>query len=110
MGKRLRTLLAATGAAFLLLVAVALAVEWTGAHYHLNSGQSGFTNYNVIVQISSGRGENRAVCASIRGKGEINCVGRGETASFIEPYPIIGEPFIHNHDAEAGYFKGYYLE
>jgi|ERR1039457_2374065 hypothetical protein len=107
--RRFRTLLAFTVLAFVLFVATALAVEWAGNGYYLASGQSGYLNHTVTIQEASGRGENRAVCAGIRYYGD-DCVGRGSTAAYIEPYPVLSEPYLHNHDTEGGYFHGYYLE
>ncbi len=107
--RRLCTLLAFTALCFALFVAAASAIEWAGNGYYLASGQSGYLNRTVTIQASSGKGENRAVCAGIRYYG-YQCVGRGSTASYIEPYPVFSEPYLHNHDAEGGYFHGYYLE
>jgi hypothetical protein len=104
-----RKLFATTAVAFFAVAATALAIKWTGPNYYLASGQNGFLNKTVIVQASFGKGENRAVCAGIRGYGD-TCVGRGSIASYIEPYAVLSEPYIHNHDTEAGYFIGEYLE
>ncbi len=107
--RRLRTLFAFTVLAFVVFVAAALAVEWAGNGYYLSSGQSGYLNHTVNIQVSSGNGEDRAVCAGIRYYGD-QCVGRGATAKYVEPYPVLSEPYLHNHDYEGGYFHGYYLE
>lgn len=87
------------------------ATQWAGQaeKYHLNSGQSGFLNHNVILDETWGKGENRAVCSGVRNLGQ-TCVGRGETAFFgTKGIEVEAEPSLHNHDAEAGYFKGYYF-
>jgi hypothetical protein len=97
----------------LVVVATAFAVDerrlWAGNKYHLNSGQNGFLNYNVALDESQGEGEDRAVCAGIRGIGE-TCVGRGSEAVYetVNGIYIEAEPYIHNHDTEAGYFFGWY--
>ncbi|MGP0102602.1 MAG: hypothetical protein ACLPUT_13415 [Solirubrobacteraceae bacterium] len=107
--RKVRKLVAATTVAFFAVVVTALAINWTGSHYYLSSGQNGFLNRTVIVQASFGKGENRAVCAGIRYYG-LSCVGRGSIASYIEPYAVLSEPYLHNHDTEGGYFVGEYLE
>ena len=93
--------------------AVALAYtthQWAGNGYHLNSGQNGFTNFVAAMNESWGSGENRAVCAGIREVGN-NCVGRGSTAFFNTTGHIFveAEAYLHNHDAEAGTFNGWYF-
>jgi hypothetical protein len=89
-------------------VAQAQAVEWAGNGYYLASGQNGFLNHTVRLYASDGYGENRAVCAGIRGVGD-TCVGRGYIAEFILAYDIESEPYLHNHDTEGGYFHGFYF-
>jgi hypothetical protein len=96
----------------LALVATAFATfsrhQWAGNGYHLESGQNGFLNHDVILDESQGKGENRAVCAGIRGIGD-TCVGRGEEAVYgTKGIAVEAEPYIHNHDAEAGYFNAWY--
>ena len=99
----------------LVFVAVALAAfqnrQWAGQNqpYHLNSGQSGYLNVNVFLNEASGKGENRAVCAGINGFGD-TCVGRGETARFgTKGIEVEGDPYLHDHDGEGGYFKGWFF-
>jgi hypothetical protein len=106
--------IAAALAAFttsLMFVAAAAAEEfktyqWAGNGYHLNSGQNGFLNRKLFLNEAIGIGENRAVCAGIREVGD-SCVGRGEYA-FYHHSTVYSEPYLHNHDAEAGYFYGWY--
>jgi hypothetical protein len=93
--------------------AVALAyttIHWAGNGYYLNSGQNGFTNYIAAMNESWGKGENRAVCAGIRGIGD-TCVGRGSTAYYHTTGYIYveAEAYLHDHDTEAGYFNGWYF-
>ena len=85
----------------------AQAAEWAGNGYYLASGQNGFTNYKVNLYWSEGKGETRAVCAGIRGYGS-NCVSRGYYAAYWLSFYVNGEPYLHNHDAEGGYFRGWY--
>jgi hypothetical protein len=96
--------------AFATFVAVALAnrIEWAGNKYHLNSAQTGYTNYAVEAFASEGHGENRAVCSAFRYSPEQSCVGRGGYSLYLLGSYHIVEPYIHNHDAEAGYFHGWY--
>ncbi len=82
-------------------------VHWAGNSYHLESGQNGFLNHKVELFFSEGKGENRAVCAGIR-EIESNCVGRGSFALYTLPFYVIGEPYLHNHDTEGGFFNGWY--
>jgi hypothetical protein len=96
----------------LVIVATAFATDerhlWAGNSYHLESGQNGFLNYNVILTESQGEGIDRAVCAGVRGIGE-TCVGRGSEAVYgLKGIYVEAEPYIHNHDAEGGYFYGWY--
>jgi hypothetical protein len=77
--------------------------HWAGNGYYLASGQNGFSNYYVYVYTSEGEGENRAVCAGIRGVGS-TCVGRGYTASYGTGAEWYKEVYLHNHDTEGGYF------
>ncbi len=79
--------------------------HWAGNGYYLASGQNGFTNYEVNNLFESvGLGENRAVCAGIRGVGNM-CVGRGQTARYSTGSEYFGfEPYLHNHDTEGGDF------
>jgi hypothetical protein len=92
-----------------LFAAVALAAltEWAGTGYHLESGQNGFLNHDVNLFYSKGKGEDRAVCAGIR-EVEKTCAGRNESAVYDLPYYVFKEPYLHNHDAEGGYFHGWY--
>jgi hypothetical protein len=86
------------------------AVQWAGesAPYYLSSGQSGFLNESTELYASEGEGENRAVCAGIRGYGD-NCTGRGHAVSYSDENKILfSEPYLHNHDTEGGDFKGWY--
>jgi hypothetical protein len=97
----------------LACTAVALAyttIHWAGNGYYLSSGQNGFTNYIAAMNESWGKGENRAVCAGIRGIGD-TCVGRGYTAYFNTTGHVYveAEAYLHNHDSEAGYFNGWYF-
>ena len=108
---RRRTLLAVLVTTFFLLTAAAaFAVEWAGNGYYLASGPNGFLNHTVHIYLSEGLGENRAVCAGIRGYGD-TCVGRGSVASYSYKATVVeSEPYLHNHDTEAGYFHGWWYE
>jgi hypothetical protein len=88
-------------------LALASRTEWAGNGYYLSSGQNGFLNHKVNLYLSEGLGSNRAVCAGIRGIEE-SCVGRGAYALYDLGYYVEGEPYIHNHDPEGGYFQGWY--
>jgi len=88
-------------------VAQAQALEWAGNGYYLASGQNGFLNSSVYLYASDGYGENRAVCAGIRGVGD-SCAGRGYIAEYVLSSDVYSEPYLHNHDAEGGYFHGFY--
>jgi hypothetical protein len=88
-------------------LALASRTEWAGNGYHLESGQNGFLNHKINFFLSEGKGENRAVCAGIRGVEE-SCVPRGSYAVYDLPFYIEGEPYLHNHDPEGGYFHGWY--
>jgi hypothetical protein len=88
------------------------ATQWAGQNekYYLASGQSGYLNRTVKIYLSEGFGENRAVCAGIRYYGD-NCVGRGSTATYSYKATLVeSEPYLHNHDEENGYFKGWWYE
>jgi hypothetical protein len=87
----------------------AQAVQWTGSGYHLESGQNGFLNHTVKLEVSTGLGSNRAVCAGIRGYLE-ECAPRGSAASADLEKVVSSEPYLHNHDSEGGYFEGWYYE
>jgi|GEM_PF-3509758 hypothetical protein len=88
-------------------LALAARTEWAGNGYHLASGQSGYLNHKVSLYLSEGKGEDRAVCAGIRSY-EKSCVGRGSYALYDLSFYVNGEPELHNHDGEAGYFHGWY--
>ncbi len=90
-----------------MFAAQALATEWAGHGYYLASGQNGFLNYKVNLYASEGLGEDRAVCAGIRYY-EKSCVGRGAYAWYALSFYVSGEPYLHNHDPENGYFHGWY--
>lgn len=113
MAKTRIAIVLAVLACSLVFVAAAFAAfekhEWAGNGYHLESGQNGFLNENVILDESKGKGESRAVCAGIRGfEGEV-CVGRGAEAVFTtKGIAVEGDPYIHNHDPEAGYFHAWF--
>jgi opacity protein-like surface antigen len=90
-----------------IFAAAADAVQWAGNNYYLASGQNGFLNHTVSIQISEGTGENRAVCAGIRSYGD-KCVGRGAYAFFSLERKVSSEPYLHNHDELGGYFFGWW--
>lgn len=85
-------------------------IHWAGNGYYLSSGQNGFLNRTRAMNESWGKGENRAVCAGLRGIGE-TCGGRGSTPHFhTEGYIYVYlEAYLHNHDEEGGYFNGWYF-
>jgi hypothetical protein len=108
--RKLRMLMVTTViACCCMFAALALAgsTEWAGNGYHLSSGQSGYLNHKVSLYLSEGKGEDRAVCAGIRYY-EKSCVGRGSYAFYELSNYVDGEPELHNHDAEGGYFHGWY--
>jgi hypothetical protein len=111
---RVVTLFVAVFACCLAVVAIAFAGEdrerhWAGNGYHLESAQTGWLNHKTGLDESWGRGENRAVCSGIGSIGQ-TCVNRGETAYYTtyEGIYVESEPYLHNHDGEAGYFNGWY--
>ncbi len=82
--------------------------HWAGGGYFLASGQNGFLNTNVFLNETWGTGENRAVCSGISGFGK-TCVNRGETARYnTKGIEVEGDPDLHNHDTEDGYFNGWF--
>lgn len=113
MSKTRPTVVLAVLACCLVFVTVAFAEftthHWAGNGYHLASGQNGFLNRKVPLAESWGKGENRAVCAGIREIGS-TCVNRGETAFYhtVGFIHVESEPYLHNHDPEAGEFNGWY--
>lgn len=108
--RRLRALILIAALASFGTIGVAAAQAeglWAGNGYFLASGQNGFLNHTVELEISTGIGNNRAVCAGIRGYAD-ECAPRGSAASEDLEKRVKSEPYLHNHDTEGGTFEGWW--
>ncbi|MBA3809769.1 MAG: hypothetical protein H0X28_15460 [Solirubrobacterales bacterium] len=101
--------LAVLAAALLLPAAASASINWTGHSYHLNGGQSGYTNYKVTLQYSAVYSTEALGCAGIRYIEGVACMTvTHQYAAVKNPTRVVSEPYIHNHSTFPAYFEGFY--